>query len=141
MCSVFHRYGLYGCPFDPVLFDVRPKTTIAQQSSPNVVTSSLLPTSRTEPSPVSNDREVWSSVDSSVACQGLLEVQPLHFVCCSTSDGARVERGDAVQPPGTARVQMTGSVVPAGLAGQMPPSWPSSSSLAVLEKELQLLKV
>lgn len=32
---------------------------------------------------------------SFTALTGLLEVEPLHFTCISTSDGTRVERDDA----------------------------------------------
>lgn len=84
-------------------------------------------------------------MNSSLASQGLLEVQPLHFVCCSTSDGARVERGD-IQP-------VKGSLGPVGApvtvpfmasAMSMPPSSAlptDSASLVALEQELQVLKV
>lgn len=95
-----------------------------------------------------SDHESWSGVNSPLACQGLLEVQSLHFVCCSTSDGARVERGDTQQIPG-------GSLGPTGASVAVPMmsvGMPSSSTLAptlpnvtdslvTLEIELQMLKV
>ena len=84
-------------------------------------------------------------MNSLLACQGLLEVQPLHFVCCSTSDGARVERGDIQQV--TVSVGATGvpSAVPL-ISSAMPIPPPAtlptvSASLAALEQELQMLKV
>ena len=145
------RYGLYGCPLDPVLFDAIPQASTPQQNSP-VVNSLSTPSLASKGATVtassissSSDQEPWISVNSSLASQGLLEVQPLHFVCCSTSDGARVERSD-IQP-------VTGSLGPAGApttvplmssAMTMPPSaaLPTvSASLAALEQELQMLKV
>lgn len=86
-------------------------------------------------------------MNSPLACQGLLEVQPLHFVCCSTSDGARVERGDAQQIPGS--IGSTGTPLPVPMmSGGIPssanfaPTLPTvSASLAALEQELQMLKV
>lgn len=38
---------------------------------------------------------------SFTALTGLLEVEPLHFTCVSTSDGTRVERDDASMFTGT----------------------------------------
>ena len=86
-------------------------------------------------------------MNSPLACQGLLEVQPLHFVCCSTSDGARVERSDNQLLSG-------GSLGPSGAPVHVPmmsagpmmvalaPTLPTvSASLVALEQELQMLKV
>ena len=95
-----------------------------------------------------SDYESQSGVNSPLACQGLLEVQPLHFVCCSTSDGARVERGDTQQIPGGS-LGPTGTsvavpVMPAGTSfwTTLPPTLPNvTDSLVALEVELQMLKV
>lgn len=95
-----------------------------------------------------SDHESWSGVNSPLACQGLLEVQPLHFVCCSTSDGARVERGDTQQIPGGSLGPPGPSVAVPMMAGGMPssstlaPTLPNvTDSLVALEVELQMLKV
>lgn len=143
------RYGLYGCPLDPVLFDAVPQASTIQHNSP-VVTSLAGPSLGYKGAPVSTvssspNPESWSSASSSLACQGLLEVQPLHFVCCSTSDGARVERGDIQQVASSLGPSGVPSAVPL-LSSTMPIPPPAalptvSASLAALEEELQMLKV
>jgi len=120
-----------------------PKASTTQQNSP-LVSSLSTPSLAYKGAPVStisssSHQEPWFNVNSSLACQGLLEVQPLHFVCCSTSDGARVERVDSLQ--------VAGSLGPTGVpAATMPMPPPAtlptvSASLAALEQELQVLKV
>ena len=152
LLRLFVRYGLYGCPLDPVLFDSVPQSCNQQQSSPVVsnltapsLASKCVSSVSTSTVASTSEQVSWSSVNSSLASQGLLEVQPLHFVCCSTSDGARVERGD-IQP-------VKGSLGPVGAsvavpfmasAMSMPPSTTlptDSASLVALEQELQVLKV
>lgn len=150
LCGIC-RYGLYGCPLDPVLFDAVPKPSTPQQNSP-VVSALSTPSlaykgasASTVTSTSSSDQESWSGVNSSMACQGMLEVQPLHFVCSSTSDGARVERGDTqlvVGSLGPAGGSTAVPLMPSTIT--MPPSasLPTvSASLAALEQELQMLKV
>lgn len=95
-----------------------------------------------------SDPESWSGVNSPLACQGLLEVQPLHFVCCSTSDGARVERGDTQQIPGGSLGSTGPSMAVPMMSGGMhssstlAPTLPNvTDSLVALEVELQMLKV
>lgn len=131
------------------MFDAVPQASTTQQNSPIVsplTTPSLAhkgaASSAISPTP---EQESWSSVNSLLACQGLLEVQPLYFVCCSTSDGARVERADIQQV--TVSVGATGvpSAVPL-MSSAMPIPPPAtlptvSASLAALEQELQMLKV
>lgn len=48
---------------------------------------------------------------SFTALTGLLEVEPLHFTCISTSDGTRVERDDASMFTGTFTAAHSSSVV------------------------------
>lgn len=143
------RYGLYGCPLDPVLFDAIPQNPVVQQHSPlfsGLTTPSLaqkgVPPATTVGS--TSEQESCSGTNSALACQGLLEVQPLHFVCCSTSDGARIERTDIIQvissvgPAGAPPAPLMSSSTP------FPPPAPLpavSASLTALEQELQLLKV
>ena len=73
-----------------------------------------------------------------MACQGLLEVEPLQFVCCSTSDGAKVERNEVPVVGGA--VACTGNkTLPSTIAAPQLPT--VSASLMALEQELQVLKV
>lgn len=146
---IFIRYGLYGSPLDPVLFDALPQASTSQQSSSVVNALSGVPlTVKVSSSSGGSESNSWSSVNSPLAWQGLLEVQPLHFVCCSTSDGARVERGDnhllsggSLGPSGTpVHVPMMSSGMPTGSA--LAPTLPTvSASLVALEQELHMLKV
>lgn len=46
---------------------------------------------------------------SFTALTGLLEVEPLHFTCISTSDGTRVERDDASMFTGKIQRRSSGS--------------------------------
>ena len=84
---------------------------------------------------------------NATALQGLLEVEPLHFICCSTSDGARVEKSD-VHGSGIAKstTMAFGPVAPGNSISQpfysTTPVVPMvSASLAAVEQELLLLKV
>ena len=143
------RYGLYGCPLDPVLFNAVPQTSTSQQNSP-VASNLVMPTLTQKGVPpastvsFTSEQESWSSASSSLACQGLLEVQPLHFVCCSTSDGARIERADVSQvtnslgPTGASTIPLVSSGAPMPMPAPLPTV---SASLAALEQELQMLKV
>ena len=145
----FFRYSLNGCPLDPVLFDAVPQPLTNPQSPPVVNGLSGLSLAVKGALPSGNsDHESWSGVNSPLACQGLLEVQPLHFVCCSTSDGARVERGDTQQLPGGSLGPTGPSVSVPMMSGGMPssstlaPTLPNvTDSLVALEVELQMLKV
>ena len=131
------------------MFDAVPQASTTQQNSPVVsplTTPSLAhkgaAASTISPTP---EQESWTSVNSLLACQGLLEVQPLHFVCCSTSDGARVERGDIQQVTVSVGASGVPSAVPF-MSSAMPIPPPAtlptvSASLAALEQELQMLKV
>ena len=126
-----------------------PQASTIQHNSPVVPTLAgpSLPYKGAPVSTVSSSptQESCSSASSSLACQGLLEVQPLHFVCCSTSDGARVERGDIQQVASSLGPSGVPSAVPL-LSSAMPIPPPAalptvSASLAALEEELQMLKV
>ncbi|KAL4694317.1 hypothetical protein H8959_013582, partial [Pygathrix nigripes] len=92
------RYGLYSSPFDPVLFDLE----ISGSSCKNVYNSSIgVQSDEIDLSDVLSGRN--GKVSSCTAAEGsftsltgLLEVEPLHFTCVSTSDGTRIERDDAM---------------------------------------------
>ncbi|XP_051638974.1 baculoviral IAP repeat-containing protein 6 isoform X8 [Manacus candei] len=90
------RYGLYSSPFDPVLFDLE----ICGSSCKNVYNSSIgVQSDEIDLSDVlSGNGKIGSCAaaeGSFTSLTGLLEVEPLHFTCVSTSDGTRIERDDA----------------------------------------------
>uniref|UniRef100_A0A3Q3LP29 Dual E2 ubiquitin-conjugating enzyme/E3 ubiquitin-protein ligase BIRC6 n=1 Tax=Mastacembelus armatus TaxID=205130 RepID=A0A3Q3LP29_9TELE len=90
------RYGLYSSPFDPVLFDLE----VSGSSCKNAFSSSTgVQSDEIDLSDIlSGNGKVNSCAaaeGSFTALTGLLEVEPLHFTCISTSDGTRVERDDA----------------------------------------------
>ncbi|XP_062485543.1 baculoviral IAP repeat-containing protein 6 isoform X6 [Pezoporus occidentalis] len=90
------RYGLYSSPFDPVLFDLE----ISGSSCKNIYNSSIgVQSDEIDLSDVlSGNGKICSCAaaeGSFTSLTGLLEVEPLHFTCVSTSDGTRIERDDA----------------------------------------------
>ncbi|XP_058880863.1 baculoviral IAP repeat-containing protein 6-like isoform X4 [Acipenser ruthenus] len=90
------RYGLYSSPFDPVLFDLE----VSGSTCKNAFNSSIgVQSDEIDLSDVLSGNGKVSSCaaaeGSFTALTGLLEVEPLHFTCVSTSDGTRVERDDA----------------------------------------------
>ncbi|XP_038601850.1 LOW QUALITY PROTEIN: baculoviral IAP repeat-containing protein 6 [Tachyglossus aculeatus] len=91
------RYGLYSSPFDPVLFDLE----MSGSSCKNVYNSSIgVQSDEIDFSDVLSGNGKVSSCaaaeGSFTSLTGLLEVEPLHFTCVSTSDGTRIERDDAM---------------------------------------------
>ncbi|XP_078504877.1 dual E2 ubiquitin-conjugating enzyme/E3 ubiquitin-protein ligase BIRC6 isoform X4 [Lissotriton helveticus] len=91
------RYGLYSSPFDPVLFDLE----ISGSSCKNVHNSSIgVQSDEIDLSDVLSGNGKVSpcaaAEGSFTSLTGLLEVEPLHFTCVSTSDGTRIERDDAM---------------------------------------------
>ncbi|KAM3863276.1 dual E2 ubiquitin-conjugating enzyme/E3 ubiquitin-protein ligase BIRC6 [Diretmus argenteus] len=90
------RYGLYSSPFDPVLFDLE----VSGSSCKNAFSSNIgVQSDEIDLSDILSGNGKLSSCaaaeGSFTALTGLLEVEPLHFTCISTSDGTRVERDDA----------------------------------------------
>uniref|UniRef100_A0A8C3T0R3 Dual E2 ubiquitin-conjugating enzyme/E3 ubiquitin-protein ligase BIRC6 n=1 Tax=Chelydra serpentina TaxID=8475 RepID=A0A8C3T0R3_CHESE len=90
------RYGLYSSPFDPVLFDLE----MSGSSCKNVYNSSIgVQSDEIDLSDVLSGNGKISggaaAEGSFTSLTGLLEVEPLHFTCVSTSDGTRIERDDA----------------------------------------------
>ncbi|XP_060789216.1 baculoviral IAP repeat-containing protein 6 isoform X7 [Neoarius graeffei] len=89
------RYGLYGSPFDPVLFDLE----VSGASCKNSYSSIGVQSDEIDLSDIlSGNGKVsgcGAAEGSFTSLTGLLEVEPLHFTCVSTSDGTRVERDDA----------------------------------------------
>ncbi|XP_063047563.1 baculoviral IAP repeat-containing protein 6 isoform X3 [Engraulis encrasicolus] len=90
------RYGLYSSPFDPVLFDLE----VSGSSCKNAFNSGIgVQSDEIDLSDILSGNGKVSNCaaaeGSFTALTGLLEVEPLHFTCVSTSDGTRVERDDA----------------------------------------------
>ncbi|ESP03095.1 hypothetical protein LOTGIDRAFT_157060, partial [Lottia gigantea] len=129
------RYGFYGHPFDPDLFDIELPANLRQgtQASTyaNVVKGSASNSTNTvQTSNVLEEPDIYEILSlptdktnnkhlhdyygnqGNNCMLGLLEVEPLHFTCHSTSDGTRIERLDA--KGGTAAVSTT---VPVGISG------------------------
>ncbi|OWK10826.1 BIRC6, partial [Cervus elaphus hippelaphus] len=91
------RYGLYSSPFDPVLFDLE----MSGSSCKTVYNSSVgVQSDEIDLSDVLSGNGKVSSCTAAegsfTSLTGLLEVEPLHFSCVSTSDGTRIERDDAM---------------------------------------------
>ncbi|KAK1333168.1 hypothetical protein QTO34_006705 [Cnephaeus nilssonii] len=91
------RYGLYSSPFDPVLFDLE----MSGSTCKNVYNSSIgVQSDEIDLSDVLSGNGKVSSCTAAegsfTSLTGLLEVEPLHFTCVSTSDGTRIERDDAM---------------------------------------------
>ena len=113
-----YRFGLYGTPLDPVLFDIEPTIPVAKiNSKPASIPASPYHPAMAAAQPSSgasfpgsafgdeldaNGNHTTSAkqnrdgngtpLGGSHFMRGLLEVEPLHFMCCSTSDGTHVER-------------------------------------------------
>ena len=134
------RYGLYGNPFDPILFDYDAPSNMKLHgqgltSYANAMNNMTTLSSATDSTSSGNGtdstteaREILAlSMNDKVAntpalsaklhadlvsrhIYGLLEVEPLHFSIASSSDGSRVERLD-VSGSGTAGVATSGVVI------------------------------
>lgn len=107
------RFGLYGTPLEPELFDIDAPPT-AKASSSSITYASVVAgetVTQTECPPAYISRENLDPKDilttsgdlkiklknlsPSKVFRGLLETEPLHFTCISASDGTRLERADA----------------------------------------------
>lgn len=111
------RYGLYGTPLEPELFDIEPPPP-AKPSSTAVTYATVVAGDNTSAQNVDyqttygffrenlDPREVMSTsvlktkiklknMSLSKMVKGLLETEPLHFACVAASDGTRIERADS----------------------------------------------
>ncbi|XP_030643061.1 baculoviral IAP repeat-containing protein 6 [Chanos chanos] len=141
------RYGLYSSPFDPVLFDLE----VSGSSCKNAFNSSIgVQSDEIDLSDIlSGNGKVNScgaAEGSFTALTGLLEVEPLHFTCVSTSDGTRVERDDAMSTFG---VTPTVGGLSAGTVGEASTALSSAAQVALqslshamvsAEQQLQVLQ-
>ncbi|XP_043914359.1 baculoviral IAP repeat-containing protein 6 isoform X2 [Protopterus annectens] len=149
------RYGLYSSPFDPVLFDLE----LSGSSCKNVYnsagsSSSSLQSDEIDLSDVLSGNGKVSSCTAAegsfTALTGLLEVEPLHFTCVSTSDGTRVERDDASMfTVSTFGVAPTMGGLSAGTVGEASTALSSAAQVALqslshamasAEQQLQVLQ-
>lgn len=110
------RYGLYGTPLEPELFDIEPpppgKPSSTQVTYASVVAGEATPQhtdfhasysfyrENLDPKDVlstsNNDMKVrLKNITPAKMVRGLLETEPLHYTCSSASDGTRIERADA----------------------------------------------
>lgn len=110
------RYGLYGTPLEPELFDIEPpppgKPSSTQITYASVVSGENTPQhtdfhanysfyrEHLDPKEVlsttNNDMKVrLKNITPAKIVRGLLETEPLHYTCSSASDGTRIERADA----------------------------------------------
>ncbi|XP_052539949.1 baculoviral IAP repeat-containing protein 6 isoform X6 [Tympanuchus pallidicinctus] len=128
------RYGLYSSPFDPVLFDLE----ISGSSCRNVYNSSIgVQSDEIDLSDVLSGNGKISSCaaaeGSFTSLTGLLEVEPLHFTCVSTSDGTRIERDDAMSTFG---VTPAVGGLSSGTVGEASTALSSAAQKAKLEAKL-----
>ncbi|XP_054052334.1 baculoviral IAP repeat-containing protein 6 isoform X6 [Rissa tridactyla] len=128
------RYGLYSSPFDPVLFDLE----ISGSSCKNVYNSSIgVQSDEIDLSDVLSGNGKISSCaaaeGSFTSLTGLLEVEPLHFTCVSTSDGTRIERDDAMSTFG---VTPAVGGLSSGTVGEASTALSSAAQKAKLEAKL-----
>uniref|UniRef100_A0A3Q4I275 Dual E2 ubiquitin-conjugating enzyme/E3 ubiquitin-protein ligase BIRC6 n=1 Tax=Neolamprologus brichardi TaxID=32507 RepID=A0A3Q4I275_NEOBR len=141
------RYGLYSSPFDPVLFDLE----VSGSSCKNAFNSSIgVQSDEIDLSDILSGNGKVSSCaaaeGSFTALTGLLEVEPLHFTCISTSDGTRVERDDAMSTFG---VTPTVGGLSTGTVGEASTALSSAAQVALqslshamvsAEQQLQVLQ-
>ncbi|KAJ8418302.1 hypothetical protein AAFF_G00140110 [Aldrovandia affinis] len=145
------RYGLYSSPFDPVLFDLE----VSGSSCKNAFNSSIgVQSDEIDLSDILSGNGKVSSCaaaeGSFTALTGLLEVEPLHFTCVSTSDGTRVERDDASMfTVSTFGVTPTVGGLSAGTVGEASTALSSAAQVALqslshamvsAEQQLQVLQ-
>ncbi|XP_028844057.1 baculoviral IAP repeat-containing protein 6 isoform X2 [Denticeps clupeoides] len=145
------RYGLYSSPFDPVLFDLE----VSGSSCKNAFNSGIgVQSDEIDLSDILSGNGKASSCaaaeGSFTALTGLLEVEPLHITCVSTSDGTRVERDDASMfTVSTFGVTPTVGGLSAGTVGEASTALSSAAQVALqslshamvsAEQQLQVLQ-
>ncbi|XP_075902304.1 dual E2 ubiquitin-conjugating enzyme/E3 ubiquitin-protein ligase BIRC6 isoform X2 [Nelusetta ayraudi] len=145
------RYGLYSSPFDPVLFDLE----VSGSSCKNAFNSSIgVQSDEIDLSDILSGHgkvnNCAAAEGSFTALTGLLEVEPLHFTCISTSDGTRVERDDASMfTVSTFGVTPAVGGLPAGTVGEASTALSSAAQVALqslshamvsAEQQLQVLQ-
>ncbi|CAH1128208.1 unnamed protein product [Ceutorhynchus assimilis] len=137
------RYGLYGLPTEPELFDIDPPPFVKGSSSSFYTFSSIhthansaVPNDSSSVVTLAPDTHIPQNKENifkepivtdnklkykNVACPkvviGLIETEPLHVTCLSTSEGTRLEMADVVNANAVnTNVQNTVSNMPLQLA-------------------------
>lgn len=143
------RYGLYGHPFDPDLFDmelpqalkqITPVTTYATVASASTPSGAVNGTGLTAPTHSMDEIDFYDLFclpsEKSPKMQmeyargnvlGMLEVEPLHFSCHSTSDGTKMERMDTSGNGPSTSVNNSGMSGTINFGEAIPPGMISSS--------------
>lgn len=109
------RYGLYGIPLEPELFDMEAPSPAKGAAAVSFINSSLSGESNVQStdfhknysfnkehldpkdiliSTNSDSKIKFKNLTPSKLFRGLLETEPLHFTCVSASDGTRVEKAE-----------------------------------------------
>ncbi|XP_066259587.1 baculoviral IAP repeat-containing protein 6 isoform X2 [Euwallacea similis] len=134
------RYGLYGVPTEPELFDVDPPqfakgSSTSSTPSPYIISSNVIPANDASSSitmgpeisqpvipnketfgsgePASENKLKYKSAAFPKLVKGLIEAEPLHFTCINSSEGTRLEMADSV----SWSVQTKNNVFPVVFAG------------------------
>ncbi|XP_022103700.1 LOW QUALITY PROTEIN: baculoviral IAP repeat-containing protein 6-like [Acanthaster planci] len=157
------KFGLYGTPLDPILFDMEPPVisppskagSSAPSAGPSAAASLAFPQHCYYGIPATGfsgdipdfggSSQAGSKLGGDPArnplsgthfMRGLLEVEPLHFVCCSTSDGTHVERvgSGAETVQGSVAINTGNPAMPETLTSSL------SATMASAEQQLQLLQ-
>jgi len=108
------RFGLYGTPFEPDLFDIEiapfTKSLSSSTSYPGMSGDGSGFSTGPPQAPSSSPKEIdfrdfllgnplrptkLAVILPKMQIQGLVEVEPLHFSCHASSEGARVEKMDS----------------------------------------------
>lgn len=104
------RFGLYGLPFDPDLFDAELALSTKYNAMPNSLAAMVDNAATIQQQNNVIDFKKFCSTDGtefrsfpsqirrkgiSNQLRGLLEVEPLHFTCCAASEATRVENMDS----------------------------------------------
>lgn len=104
------RFGLYGLPFDPDLFDAELALSTKYNAMPNSLAAMVDNAATVQQQNNVIDFKKFCSTDGtefrsfpsqirrkgiSNQLRGLLEVEPLHFTCCAASEATRVENMDS----------------------------------------------
>ncbi|KAI8505639.1 Baculoviral IAP repeat-containing protein 6 [Branchiostoma belcheri] len=130
------RFGLYGTPFEPVLFDI--DQSIASKAGTGSTLDELLAMADNINNPTGKDSDSNLS-EVQQLLKGMLEVEPLHFTCSSTSDGTRMEKADSAPSlPTTSGISV---VAPMSGTGTTAIAGEGNSSKQKLEQKLQESKM
>lgn len=138
------RFGLYGLPFEPELFDVElplsTKYNLLPITFASVVKSSTSPHLQNQSIDLKNFCVTEGTELRILPIQlrqrgignhlkGLLEVEPLHFTCCGVSEATRLENMDSQQTNQSAANIIEDIMYETPLDGNIEISGPTMNSL------------